>query len=337
MNSYCLPKIWFRAHCVDLRQTDVTKIHGNIKSWVYGDQFFKPEERILFRPSSFGGLGVHHVKLKAQAALIRSFLETACHPQFIPSLYHSTLFRYHVVGETGIPDPGFPPFYPKDFFSKIREVYLKPSFNVTTMSQKQWYNLLLENCTMELGDGDEMTYIPSRVEVASPLTDWKKTWRLARMQGLGSEHTSFLFRLLHQLLPTQERLHRANKVVNAFCKAPGCSGTEVDTLAHNLVECQANLEVGENLMNVVRQYQPNLSLDAALRLEVDVDDELELPLVWLCAATLLSIWDQRNANLRVQPYLTRAELEAKVNLLRETRMSSNVNVLKQLITSMFEN
>ena len=117
-------------------------------------------------------MGVHHVKLKAQAALIRSFLETACHPQFIPSLYHSTLFRYHVVGETGIPDPGFPPFYPKDFFTKIKDVYLKPSFNVTTMSQKQWYKLLLESCcTMELGDGGEMTFRPSRVELASPLTD----------------------------------------------------------------------------------------------------------------------------------------------------------------------
>ena len=77
MNSYCLPKVWFRAHCVDLRQLDIGKIHGCVKSWIYGDQFLKPEERVLFRPPSYGGLGVHNVKLKAQAALTRSFLETA--------------------------------------------------------------------------------------------------------------------------------------------------------------------------------------------------------------------------------------------------------------------
>ena len=119
MNSYCLPKVWFRAHCVDLRQLDISKIHGQVKSWVNADQFLKPEEMILFRPPSFGGLGVHNVKLKAQAALIRSFLETAIHPQFIHSLYHSILFRYHVLGDSSVPDPGYPPFYPKDFFSKI--------------------------------------------------------------------------------------------------------------------------------------------------------------------------------------------------------------------------
>ena len=69
MNSYCLPKIWFRSYCVDLRQLDISKIHSHVKSWMYGDQFLKPEERVLFRPPSHRGLGVHHAKLKAQAPI----------------------------------------------------------------------------------------------------------------------------------------------------------------------------------------------------------------------------------------------------------------------------
>ena len=48
MNSYCLLKVWFRAHCVHLRQLDVNKINSNVKSWIYGDQFLKPEETFLF-------------------------------------------------------------------------------------------------------------------------------------------------------------------------------------------------------------------------------------------------------------------------------------------------
>ena len=210
MNSYCLPKVWFRAHCVDLRQLDVTKINSNVKSWIYGDQFLKPEERILFRPPSYGGLGVHSVKLKAQAALTRSFLETACHPKFIRSLYHSSLFRYHVMGDESIPDPGFPPFYPREFFAKIREVHQETPLNVATMSQKQWYRVLLEgSCTMEMGESGQMQFIKSRAELSSPGTDWENSWRLARLSGLGPDHTSFLFRLLHQTLPTQERLQPA--------------------------------------------------------------------------------------------------------------------------------
>ena len=90
------------------------------------------------------------------------------------------------------------------------------------------------------------------------------------------------------------------------------------------------------LMDTLRQYQPNLSTAAALRLDIEVDEELELPLVWLTAATLVSIWDQKKDRTRVQPHLTRSQLEAKVNLLRETRLSNMAILLKQLINNMFD-
>ena len=65
----------------------------------------------MHRHPSLGGLGVHHVKLKAQAGLIRTFLETASNPNFRPSLFHSILYRYNVLGEAELPNLGFPPFY----------------------------------------------------------------------------------------------------------------------------------------------------------------------------------------------------------------------------------
>ena len=80
INQYCLPKMWFRTHSVDLRVQDVTKITSLIKSWLYQDQLLKPEELVIHRPPSVGGLGVHCVMLKSQAGLIRSFLETAVNP-----------------------------------------------------------------------------------------------------------------------------------------------------------------------------------------------------------------------------------------------------------------
>ena len=89
-------------------------------------------------------------------------------------------------------------------------------------------------------------------------------------------------------------------------------------------------------LDILRQYQPNLSTAAALRLDLEVDEEMELPLVWLTAATLVSIWDQNKDSTRVQPHLTRSQLEAKVNLLRETRLSNMAILLKQLINNMFD-
>ena len=119
INQYCLSKMWFKTHSVDLRVQDVNKVTSLVKRWLYQDQFIKPEEIVMYRPPSYGGLGVQNVQLKAQAGLIKSFLETATNSTFRQSLFHSILFRYHVLGDTTLPNPGFPPFYSQNFFSKI--------------------------------------------------------------------------------------------------------------------------------------------------------------------------------------------------------------------------
>ena len=67
-------------------------------------------------------------------------------------------------------------------------------------------------------------------------------------------------------------------------------------------------------MQTLRLTIPTLTPAEALRLELNVSAEEELPLVWLLAATLLSIWEQRQNSQKVQPYLVRANLEAKVRL-----------------------
>ena len=104
VNQYCLSKVWFRTPSVDLRVMDVTSITSSVKSWLYADQLLKSEERVLFRPSSHGGLGVHNVKWKALAGLIRTFLEIACHSKFKTNLHHSMLFQYHVLEDHSIPN-----------------------------------------------------------------------------------------------------------------------------------------------------------------------------------------------------------------------------------------
>ena len=144
---------------------------------------------------------------------------------------------------------------------------------------------------MEMGEAGQMEFIKSRAELASPGTDWEKTWRLARLSGLGPEDTSFLFRMLHQILPTQERLLRTNNSINNQCKAPGCN--EVDALSHSLVICESNQQIGTNLIELLRHHQPSLSISAALRLELEVEEEIELPLLWITSATLVSVWDQK--------------------------------------------
>ena len=259
----------------------------------------------MYRPPSYGGLGVHNVKYKAQAGLIKSFLETAGNTKFIPSLYHNLLYRYHVLHETSLPNPGIPPFYSKDFFAKIRQVHLETPLNIFQMSEKMWYTLLLEdNCIMEEAEHGQ-DYIKCRVERAIPAADWEHCWRLARLSGLGPENMTFLFKLLHQILPTQERVARSKPSTSPSCKMPGCLSA-VEDLEHALILCQFNDDVGLQLLEFRRGFSPALQTESLLRLELHVDPDLELPIVPFISTVLSSVRNLRQSSNRVQKYLVRS-------------------------------
>ena len=110
LNSYALGKVWFKCHTVDLRISDLTNITSKVKSWLFQDQLEKPEEMILHRLISMGGLSLHSVKFKSKASLIRTFLETAIHPSFRHSLYHTLLYRAYVLDDDTLSMPP-PPLY----------------------------------------------------------------------------------------------------------------------------------------------------------------------------------------------------------------------------------
>ena len=76
-NTFALSKVWFRSATVNLRGSDFSVINSSIKKWLYADLLLNPEEVILFRPVSLGGLGLTSVKLKSMAFLIKTFLELA--------------------------------------------------------------------------------------------------------------------------------------------------------------------------------------------------------------------------------------------------------------------
>ena len=153
---------------------------------------------------------------------------------------------------------------------------------------------------MEVDHTGEQVHIKCRVERASPLTDWEKSWRLARLPGLGPENISFLFKLLHDLLPTQEHVARTKPTASPACQAPGCS-CDMEDQAHALVSCQSNHGVGQRVIRCLQDFVPNIDVDAALRLEIDIEEEMELPLVWMMATVFQAIW---RSELNLKPEST---------------------------------
>ena len=63
--------------------------------------------------------------------------------------------------------------------------------------------------------------------------------------------------------------------------------------------------------------------------DFDVQEDSQLPLVWLIATVASEIWKLRIDKSKVQLYEVRAQMEAKINILRETRFSSSAVLLDQ--------
>ena len=330
VNSYVMSKVWFRCGSVDLRVGDISAINSSVKSWLYADLFEKPSEAVMCRPPSYGGLGVASVKHKAQAVLIKTFLETAAIPKFRHSLLHSLMFRYHVLGDSSVPDPGYLPYYPAAFFQIIKYVHLETPLNVLSMSISQWARYLTEDgLTME-SHGNSQQYIPCKSELSSPTSDWELCWRLSRQSGLGSDLLSFNFKLLHGLLVTKQRMHQFSPGTPATCTH--CDDDIEEDLQHALINCGYNDGVGQALLSAVHVHLPDASVAALLRLELtDLSEELQLPMVTFISSILLIIWERRLSRSRILLYDIRATLEAKCLLLRKTRLESMVPNLVEMM------
>ena len=327
LNTYALTKVWFRCHTVDLRVSDISSVSSKVKSWLFQDQLEKPEEMILYRPIKFGGLGLHHVKYKALASMIRTFMETAVHPSFKHNLFHSLLFRSYVLEDDSISQPPpLPPYYSAHFFSTIKWVKENTSLRISTMTTAQWYQVMLEK---EVTMDNNNEYTMCRAELASPGTDWKACWRRARLKGLGSEATSFIWKLMHRLLPNEQRLARILPNSSALCKY--CPDPPIADLEHCFFGCIKTGEVGRKLLETMINHDPSVTPAGLLRLEFQEEGEQEMPLVWTAAHTLSYMWKKRTTGHVVDLTLTRASLEAKVNLLRETRYSNSAIIIKQIV------
>ena len=310
--------MWFKCSILSLRSQDITFINSQVKSWLYQDCLEKPSELVLYRKPEEGGLGLFNVKIRALALLIRTFLETSANPTFRHSLYHETLYRYHVLGEVSLPDPGLPPFYSEDFFKTIQHYHVNSPMNIARMSTKEWYRVLLEDQLLmsQPTENNPAQLLPTRVETLSPENDWPEIWRLARISGLSSQLTSFLFKLLHGLLPTQDRVDDGDQ--------PGhyqhCHD-EVEDPLHALFFCHLSQVAGLGLLGYAQKTVPNLSPEAAIKLDIGaaLSDKEELATVCLLATGWMYIWEARSQKKRVTLYKMRAEVEAMITILRKSR------------------
>ena len=303
------------------------------------DCFEKPAATVLYRDPEAGGLGLFSIQYRALAMLLRTFCELAAHPQFRHSVYLSALYRTEVLGEWCGREIPPSPYYNKDFFKILRHYHQSGSLNVSTMTIGQWTRVLTR---------DHLTHSPATVtspailipvhaELFHPQVDWPCTWKRARLRGLPGDLADHLFRQLHGLLPTQDRVARLGGSRGA--RAPGmcrrCLPDTPDSLLHTMFGCSFSSPASTSLLACIRHLLPDLSTIDAIYLNFDLLPEQELPVITLLAAAFLAIWKFAKEDKSLSSSQLKAILQVRCHTLERTLRYQGAASRLRLLLSFF--
>ena len=178
-----------------------------------------------------------------------------------------------------------------------------------------------------------MELIPCRVEEKFPEVCWAESYRISRLTGLSPEIKSFLFKLIHELLPSKERIHHLSQTSSPLC---WCNSGALETYQHLFFHCDKNSQSGQALLRCVQSYDRNLSEVKSLRLELTADEPFLLASISLLSSGLELIWQNRKSKKSTSLYTMRAELESSISIKRRSRLRK-VRESSDIMTNMVVN
>ena len=184
---------------------------------------------------------------------------------------------------------------------------------------------------MEENEDGLYSWKTTREKRVIPNLNWEKNWQRVRLKGLGSEVITFLWKMMHNILPTEARLSRILKNSSAVCRQ--CDIECIADLGHCLFECICSREVGVWLLSMFRKYDNEVNPLGLTKLDFNIDGAVEFPLVWILSNSLLFLWNMRQKAKISSVFLTRASLEKKIAILRKTRFSNELVIIEEILAS----
>ena len=145
---------------------------------------------------------------------------------------------------------------------------------------------------------------------------------------------TFLWRMLHDILPTQARLHRMGMRNAPTPNCLHCDSAVPECLQHALVSCRKNREVIDWLLPVIHQHLPDVQPQQLVLLDLGIlDDSMKFPLVWLISNVFSLVWQARKDKKSPNLFHTRSMLEARVSILRKTRLANPCTIIDTMLNS----
>ena len=182
-------------------------------------------------------------------------------------------------------------------------------------------------------DNNQRVLIPIKTEIRNPTVNWDRSWSFTWLSGLTSEQSSFLFKMLHNILPTKSRLFRLHQTDDPACSL--CTSGNSEDTSHALLSCNFNTaEVNNWIIEFAKKVSPNSTLQDIVTLNLDLEECNIYPMIWSLSHMFIMVLQHRVSKKAFTLYTVRATLEAKMNILRKSRLSIKADQIALMLNLM---
>ena len=203
--------------------------------------------------------------------------------------------------------------------------------DIINMSTKQWYKHLMDQeMFLTKNEDGSLTTNLSRAEKIYSDVDWEVTWKRIRLLSFSSNTVSFLWKLVHDLLTTEERLNSTLGKCPATCRH-GCPNGPIADQIHCFFHCSMTRNVGQWLLGIVQNFAPTNERNI-LKLCLPDNDAL----TWIVGNALHFSWLKRTSSVQADLPSCLAFLGAEVKVLKETKHHATANVINDIINLPFQ-
>lgn len=217
INTYVIPLLLHLGQVLPIPAGVERKIRSCVIAFLKaGSLFTVPLERLTRSPLE-GGLSLQHHQWKSMAMFAARWQSSArSQTPIFSGMWLKTLISQYK-------DPKTVPGKAAYFRTFLQLQNAIPADAVGTALGRAVYSSLL----------DQHPAPPVRVELQHPTCDWPTIWANISSKAVPAATRTAWFKLVHDLVPTAERLHRHGLASSPLCQR--CKQT--DTLIHRLVQC----------------------------------------------------------------------------------------------------
>ena len=242
VHDYLLARIWYVAHIFPIPAENLRQLNTTSSWFIWRGEIFRVPLSTLHRGRDEGGYDLVNIWAKCMAIFIH---RTQMHNKSVGSLNAAWLATWDIT--THAANPPFRGKIPASL-EYIREYVIQSAYvrNRKDSESEKTYKKYLYTTMKDLCNAGTM-HREMRIMKIWPHAEWETIWGNLQATPVSDTVKSTWYRVIHDIIPTNYRLHRINMSTSASCSE--CGGT--DTLEHRLTECGEGFDSWEQTRSVI--------------------------------------------------------------------------------------